>query len=84
MRPHSATPRSARSSLRLQQCVNLCWEAVDLLFTTSGTSSGRVDSMLGRYYRDLAVMRTHIVLQHARTAVNFGAIRFGQPPSSAL
>jgi 3-hydroxy-9,10-secoandrosta-1,3,5(10)-triene-9,17-dione monooxygenase len=70
--------------LRLQQCVNLCWEAVDLLFSTSGTSSGRLDSMLGRYYRDLAVMRTHIVLQHARTAANFGAIRFGQPPRSAL
>ena len=63
---------------RLQQCVTMCWEAVDLLFTTSGTSNGRVDSMLGRYYRDLAVMRTHIVFQHARTAANLGALRFGE------
>jgi 3-hydroxy-9,10-secoandrosta-1,3,5(10)-triene-9,17-dione monooxygenase len=70
--------------LRLQQCVNLCWEAVDLLFTSSGTSNGRLDSMLGRYFRDLAVMRTHVVLQHARTAANFGAMRFGQPPKTPL
>ncbi len=70
--------------LRLQQCVNLCWEAVDLLFTTSGTTSGRVDSMLGRYFRDLAMIRTHAVFQHARTAANFGALRFGQPPRSPL
>ena len=68
--------------LRLQQCVNMCWEAVDLLFATSGTSSGNVDSMLGRYFRDFAMMRTHIVLQHARTAANFGAVRMGQPPRS--
>lgn len=65
---------------RLQQCVNMCWEAVDVLFTSSGTSNGRVDSMLGRYFRDLAMMRTHVVLQHARTAANLGAIRFGQLP----
>jgi 3-hydroxy-9,10-secoandrosta-1,3,5(10)-triene-9,17-dione monooxygenase len=70
--------------IRLQQCVNMCWEAVDMLFSTSGTSNGQNNSMLGRYYRDLAMMRTHIVLQHARTAANFGAIRFGQPPRSAL
>ena len=70
--------------LRLQQCVNMCWEAVDLLFASSGTSNGRLDSMLGRYFRDLAVMRTHVVLQHARTAANFGAIRFGQPPKTPL
>jgi 3-hydroxy-9,10-secoandrosta-1,3,5(10)-triene-9,17-dione monooxygenase len=70
--------------IRLQQCVNMCWEAVDLLFATSGTSNGQRDSMLGRYYRDLAMMRTHIVLQHARTTTNFGAIRFGQPPRGPL
>lgn len=70
--------------LRLQQCVNLSWEAVDLLFATSGTSTARVDSMLGRYFRDLAVMRTHIVLQHARTAANFGQLRLGQPPLTPI
>ncbi|MGO9607431.1 MAG: acyl-CoA dehydrogenase family protein [Candidatus Binataceae bacterium] len=70
--------------LRLQQCVNLCWDAVDLLFATSGTSNARVDSMLGRYFRDLAVMRTHIVLQHARTAANFGQLRLGQPPLTPM
>ncbi len=71
-----------RLILRLQQCINQCWEAVDLLFTTSGTSSGRTDSMLGRYFRDFAMMRTHIVFQHARTAGNFGALRMGQPARS--
>jgi 3-hydroxy-9,10-secoandrosta-1,3,5(10)-triene-9,17-dione monooxygenase len=70
--------------LRLQQCVNLCWEAVDLLFATGGTTSGRTDSTPGRYFRDLAVIRTHFVMQHARTAANFGRIRFGQPPLSPM
>jgi 3-hydroxy-9,10-secoandrosta-1,3,5(10)-triene-9,17-dione monooxygenase len=70
--------------LRLQQSINLCWEAVDLLFATSGTSNGRVDSMLGRYFRDLAVMRTHIVLQQARTAANFGQLRLGQLPLTPM
>lgn len=69
---------------RLQQCVQMCWEAVELLFTSSGTSNGRHDSMLGRYFRDLAVMRTHVVLQHSRTAANLGALRFGQPPKTPL
>jgi 3-hydroxy-9,10-secoandrosta-1,3,5(10)-triene-9,17-dione monooxygenase len=71
-----------RLVLRLQECINQCWEAVDLLFTTGGTANGRSDSMLGRYFRDLAMMRTHIVFQHARTAANFGALRMGQPPRS--
>jgi 3-hydroxy-9,10-secoandrosta-1,3,5(10)-triene-9,17-dione monooxygenase len=69
---------------RLQQCVQMCWEAVELLFTSGGTSGGRHDSMLGRYFRDLAVMRTHVVLQHSRTAANLGALRFGQPPRTPL
>ncbi len=69
---------------RLQQCAQMCWEAVELLFTSSGTSTGRADSMLGRHFRDLAVMRTHVVLQHARTVANLGALRFGQPPKTPL
>lgn len=66
-------------AMRLQQCVEMCWKAVDLLFATGGTTSGRLDSTLGRYFRDLAVIRTHLVMQHARTAANFGRIRFAQP-----
>lgn len=69
---------------RLQQCVQMCWDAVEMLFTSSGTSSGHHGSMLGRYFRDLAVMRTHVVLQHSRTAANLGALRFGQPPKTPL
>jgi 3-hydroxy-9,10-secoandrosta-1,3,5(10)-triene-9,17-dione monooxygenase len=70
--------------MRLQQCVDLCWQAVELLFSTGGTSNGRPDSMLGRYFRDLAVLRTHFVMQHARTAANFGRLRFGQNPVSPM
>jgi 3-hydroxy-9,10-secoandrosta-1,3,5(10)-triene-9,17-dione monooxygenase len=62
----------------------MCWDAVEMLFTSSGTSSGHHGSMLGRYFRDLAVMRTHVVLQHSRTAANLGALRFGQPPKTPL
>jgi 3-hydroxy-9,10-secoandrosta-1,3,5(10)-triene-9,17-dione monooxygenase len=67
-----------------QQCVRLCWEAVDLMFRTSGTSAGANTSPLGRYFRNLAVIRTHITLQHNHTAANTGRLHFGLAPLSRL
>ena len=73
-----------RFLIMLQQCVSLTWEAVDLLFSTAGTSVARRDSMLGRHFRDLAVLRTHVTLQQGRTALNFARIHFGLPPWSPM
>jgi 3-hydroxy-9,10-secoandrosta-1,3,5(10)-triene-9,17-dione monooxygenase len=67
-----------------QQCVRLCWEAVDLMFRTSGTSAATKTAPLGRYFRNLAVIRTHITLQHNHTSANAGRLHFGLPPLSRL
>jgi len=67
-----------------QQCVRLCWEAVDLMLRTSGTSAVAKTSPLGRYFRNLAVIRTHITLQHHHTAGNAGRLHFGLPALSRL
>ncbi|MGH7932877.1 MAG: acyl-CoA dehydrogenase family protein [Candidatus Binataceae bacterium] len=39
---------------------------------------------LARYFRDLAVMRTHITLQSGRIAPNFARLHFGLPPLSPM
>jgi 3-hydroxy-9,10-secoandrosta-1,3,5(10)-triene-9,17-dione monooxygenase len=67
-----------------QQCVRLCWEAVDLMFRTSGTSAAAKTAPLGRYFRNLAVIRTHITMQHDHTAGNAARLHFGVPPLSRL
>jgi len=67
-----------------QQCVRLCWEAVDLMFRTSGTSAAAKTAPLGRYFRNLAVIRTHITTQGDHTAVNSARLHFGLPALSRL
>lgn len=65
-----------------QQIVRLAWEAVELMFRTSGTSAASKNSPLGRALRNLAVIRTHVTLQHDHTATNAGRLHFGLPPLS--
>jgi 3-hydroxy-9,10-secoandrosta-1,3,5(10)-triene-9,17-dione monooxygenase len=67
-----------------QQIIRLCWEAVDLMFRTSGTSAAAQTAPLGRYFRNLAVIRTHVTMQHHHTAGNSGRLHFGLPPLSRL
>lgn len=67
-----------------QQAVELAWQATDLLFRTSGTSGGRADSPLGRHFRDLAMIRTHITARGDRTAENWARLSFGLAPLSPL
>jgi 3-hydroxy-9,10-secoandrosta-1,3,5(10)-triene-9,17-dione monooxygenase len=67
-----------------QQCIGLCWEAVDLMFRTSGTSAAAKTAPLGRYFRNLAVIRTHITMQRDHTAGNTGRLHLGVPPLSRL
>ncbi len=67
-----------------QQCVRLAWEAVELMFRTAGTSSATATAPLGRAFRNLAVIRTHITLQSDHTAGNATRLHFGLPALSRL
>ena len=71
-----------RIFLMVQQATRLAFEAADRIFTTAGTQIGQSKAMLGRYYRDLAIQRTHFTQQMDRTAVNFARIHFGFAPLS--
>jgi 3-hydroxy-9,10-secoandrosta-1,3,5(10)-triene-9,17-dione monooxygenase len=63
-----------------QQACRLAWEALEVVFTTAGTSIGASDSMLARLYRDASVQKTHFVQQRSRTAVNAARLHFGLSP----
>jgi 3-hydroxy-9,10-secoandrosta-1,3,5(10)-triene-9,17-dione monooxygenase len=65
-----------------QQVIRLAWDAVELMFRTSGTSAASKSSPLGRALRNLAVIRTHVTLQFDHTATNAGRLHFGLPPLS--
>jgi 3-hydroxy-9,10-secoandrosta-1,3,5(10)-triene-9,17-dione monooxygenase len=65
-----------------QQVIRLAWDAVELMFRTSGTSAAAKTSPLGRALRNLAVIRTHVTLQLDHTATNAGRLHFGHPPLS--
>jgi len=71
-----------RIFLMVQQGTRLAFEAADRIFTTAGTQIAQTKAMLGRYYRDLAIQRTHFTQQMDRTAVNFARIHFGFAPLS--
>jgi 3-hydroxy-9,10-secoandrosta-1,3,5(10)-triene-9,17-dione monooxygenase len=67
-----------------QHCVRLAWEAIELMFRTAGSSAATKTSMLGRYFRNMAVIRTHLTLQIDHSAGNLARSHFGLPPLSSL
>ena len=71
-----------RLVLMEQHVIRLAWDAVELMFRTSGTSAAAKSSPLGRTLRNLAVVRTHVTLQLDHTAGNAGRLHFGLPPLS--
>jgi 3-hydroxy-9,10-secoandrosta-1,3,5(10)-triene-9,17-dione monooxygenase len=74
--------RERRFILIEQHVIRLAWDAVELMFRTSGTSAAAKSSPLGRVLRNLAVIRTHVTLQLDHTAINAGRLHFGLPPLS--
>jgi 3-hydroxy-9,10-secoandrosta-1,3,5(10)-triene-9,17-dione monooxygenase len=66
------------------QCLELAWQAVDLMFRTGGSSSAASQAPLGHYFRGLAVIRTHIGMQHDHVSGNVARLHFGLPPLSPL
>ncbi|NHU48314.1 MULTISPECIES: acyl-CoA dehydrogenase family protein [Rhodococcus] len=71
--------QDARLRAVVQQAAKLANEAVDLAFTTAGSSSAKLGAPMEKYYRDVAMYRTHIA---AQWDVTYGAVsrfHFGQP-----
>ncbi|WP_425433602.1 acyl-CoA dehydrogenase family protein [Kineococcus rhizosphaerae] len=69
-----------RMVLVLLQSIHLAHEAVDIVFRTAGSSASRKDSMIGRYWRNVGVLRGHLAHQSDSAAVNYGRTHFGHPP----
>lgn len=65
--------------------VNLAWEAVELLFRTSGTSEGGTNgTRMQRYYRDFSTARTNLGLQYETFAARYAREHFGIAPSAQV
>ena len=64
-----------------QQIVELCAEAVDVVFRTAGTSATRKGEAVERCFRDVNMIRTHVTMQFDRTFENVGQMRLGLPPA---
>jgi 3-hydroxy-9,10-secoandrosta-1,3,5(10)-triene-9,17-dione monooxygenase len=68
--------RDVQLQLLEQYATKIAGDAVDLMFRTSGTHAAQSDSMLQRYFRDMAVVKTHIAAQTDRGAESFGRAHF--------
>jgi 3-hydroxy-9,10-secoandrosta-1,3,5(10)-triene-9,17-dione monooxygenase len=66
--------RDLQLQLLEQYATRLAGDAVDLIFRTCGTHVARSGSMLQRYFRDMAVIKTHIAAQMDRGAEAFGRV----------
>jgi 3-hydroxy-9,10-secoandrosta-1,3,5(10)-triene-9,17-dione monooxygenase len=64
-----------------QQVVELCAEAVDVIFRTAGTTATRKGEAVERCFRDVNMIRTHVTMQFDRTFENVGQLRLGLPPA---
>jgi len=73
-----------RLLLYQQRAVRSAVDAVDLLFRTAGTSAARPGERLGRYFRDMSTIRTHITMGYDRTAENYARLHFGLDAASPL
>ncbi|WP_313806698.1 acyl-CoA dehydrogenase family protein [Sphingobium sp.] len=60
-----------------QNAMELALEAVDMLWRTAGSTATRDDSRMQRYYRDCAMMRTHLSQQYEPFAESFALVRLG-------
>lgn len=72
--------KSQRITMVEQQCCRIAGEAVEMLFFSAGSSAGRPGEALGRYYRDMATLRTHVSLQLDRPFEQFARLHFGLGP----
>lgn len=65
---------------QIVQAARLAQEAIDVAFSTAGTTSaGLAGTKLGKYYQDAAMYRTHIGAQHDVLLASLGRVLLGQP-----
>jgi len=64
----------------LQHAGRLAWEAIELMFRTSGSSAAKDGERMQRYYRDASIYRGHLSSQFERTAHYLGLIHLGLDP----
>jgi 3-hydroxy-9,10-secoandrosta-1,3,5(10)-triene-9,17-dione monooxygenase len=70
--------RDLQLQLLEQYATKLAGDAVDLMFRTSGTHVAQSDSMLQRYFRDMAVVKTHLAAQTDRGAESFARAHYSR------
>jgi len=68
-----------RMAMIEQQAIHLAWDAVDIIFRTIGSSAAKSDSTLGRFWRNIGVLRGHLAHQSDTVALNYGRVHFGHP-----
>lgn len=78
------TGRGLQLTLVAQRCVDLAWQAIDLIYRTAGTTASAKQGMpIGRILRNVAVLRTHPVLQRENTAIQAARMALLDPVSPA-
>ena len=70
--------REYRLTLIAIQCINMAWEAIELIYRTAGTSASvKAGQPIGRYFRNIAAIRTHPIMQMDRVAMSAAKVNFG-------
>jgi len=70
--------KEQRLTIIENKCIAMAWEAVDLIYKTAGTSaSAKQGTILGRLFRNMAVINTHPALQLERTAIAAAKTKLG-------
>ena len=64
----------------LQHAGRLAWEAIELMFRTSGSSAAKDGERMQRYYRDASIYRGHLSSQYERTAHYLALAHLGLDP----
>jgi len=77
-------PFSLEEDLRLvtslQHAGRLAWEAIEMMFRTSGSTAAKDGERMQRYYRDASIYRGHLSSQFERTAHYLGLVHLGLDP----
>ena len=71
--------QDARLRAVVQQAARLANQAVEIAFTTAGSSSAKTGSPMEKYYRDVAMYKTHIAAQWDVQFGSYSRFHFGQP-----
>jgi len=73
-------PEAERRMCLVQlEAIELAWQAVAIMFRTAGSSHAHHAAPLGRYWRNISVLRGHLAHQSDTSAINYGRVHFGLP-----